>query len=142
MQSQRKSKTQSSNMASTGLFSALGAVFKGLRASLTRSGVNVGGTADYPRIEIHSITESEWLDKGSIKRITAIVECISNKRMTDVLEMNETNLARILGDKLMLSEGWKVSGVVTGQAQEQTETSDTNAIIYRLMQNVTIYVER
>ena len=129
-------------MASTGLFSALGAVFKGLRASLTRSGVNVGGTADYPRIEIHSITESEWLDKGSIKRITAIVECISNKRMTDVLEMNETNHARILGDKLMLSEGWKVSGVVTGQAQELTETSDTNAIIYRLMQNVTIYVER
>lgn len=142
MQSQRKSKTQSSNMASTGLFSAIGAVFKGLRASLTRSGVNVGGTADYPRIEIHSITESEWLDKGSIKRITAVVECISNKRMTDVLEMNETNLARILGDKLMLSEGWKVSGVVTGQAQELTETSDTNAIIYRLMQNVTIYVER
>jgi hypothetical protein len=129
-------------MASTGLFSALGAVFKGLRASLTRSGVNVGGTADYPRIEIHSITESEWLDKGSIKRITAVVECISNKRMTDVLEMNETNLARILGDKLLLSEGWKVSGVVTGQAQELTETSDTNAIIYRLMQNVTIYVER
>ena len=129
-------------MASTGLFSAIGAVFKGLRASLTRSGVNVGGTADYPRIEIHSITESEWLDKGSIKRITAVVECISNKRMTDVLEMNETNLARILGDKLMLSEGWKVSGVVTGQAQELTETSDTNAIIYRLMQNVTIYVER
>ena len=129
-------------MASTGLFSALGAVFKGLRASLTRSGVNVGGTADYPRIEIHSITESEWLDKGSIKRITAIVECISNKRMTDVLEMNETNLARMLSDKLMLSDGWKVSGVVTGQAQELTETSDTNAIIYRLMQNVTIYVER
>ena len=129
-------------MASTGLFSAIGAVFKGLRASLTRSGGNVGGTADYPRIEIHSITESEWRDKGSIKRITAIVECISNKRMTDVLEMNETNLARILGDKLMLSEGWKVSGVVTGQAQELTETSDTNAIIYRLMQNVTIYVER
>lgn len=142
MQSQRKSKTQSSNMASTGLFSAIGAVFKGLRASLTRSGVNVGGTADYPRIEIHSITESEWLDKGSIKRITAIVECISNKRMTDVLEMNEANLARILGDKLMLSEGWKACGVVTGQAQELTETSDTNAIIYRLMQNVTIYVER
>lgn len=142
MRSQRKSKTQSSNMASTGLFSAIGAVFKGLRASLTRSGVNVGGTADYPRIEIHSITESEWLDKGSIKRITAIVECISNKRMTDVLEMNETNLARILGDKLMLSDGWKVCGVVTGQAQELTETSDTNAIIYRLMQNVTIYVER
>lgn len=129
-------------MASTGLFSALGAVFKGLRASLTRSGVNVGGTADYPRIEIHSITESEWLDKGSIKRITAIVECISNKRMTDVLEMNEANLARILSDKLMLSDGWKVSGVVTGQAQEMTEMSDTNAIIYRLMQNITIYVER
>ena len=129
-------------MATTGLFSALGAVFKGLRATLTRSGVNVGGTADYPRVEIHSVTESEWLDKGTIKRITCVVECISNKRMTDVLDMNEENLRRMLSNSLMLSSEWNVFGIVPGQAQELTEVSETNAILYRLMQNVTIYVQR
>lgn len=128
-------------MASTGLFSALSAVFKGLRAILTRSGVNVGGTADYPRVEIHTVTESEWLDKGTTKRITCVVECISNKRMTDVLDMNEENLKRMLSNSLMLADDWHVFGVIPGQAQELTEVSETNAILYRLMQNVTIYVE-
>lgn len=129
-------------MAGNGLFSAIGAVFKGLRASLTRSGVNVGGTADYPRIEIHSITESEWLDKGTVKRVTCIVECISDRRMADVLEMNEENLSRMLGKALMLSDEWTVFGIVPGQAQELTESTDTKAIIYRLLQNMTIYVQR
>lgn len=129
-------------MASKGLFSALGAVFKGLRSSLTRTGVHVGGTADYPRVEIHSITESEWLDKGWLKRVNCIVECISDKRMADVVDMNKENLFRMLEKGMMLDEGWKITGVVTGQAQEMTETSDTNAIIYRLLQNMTIYVER
>lgn len=129
-------------MAGNGLFSALGAVFKGLRASLTRSGVNVGGTADYPRIEIHTITESEWLDKGTIKRVTCIVECISDRRIADVIEMNEENLSRMLGKALMLSDEWAVFGIVPGQAQELTESTDTKAIIYRLLQNMTIYVQR
>lgn len=127
----------------TGLFSALGAVFKALRGALTRSGVNVGGTADYPRIEIHTITESEWLDKTqSLKRITCVVECMSAKRMYDVLEMNEENLKRLLSDSLSLGDGWHIVGIETGQAQELTETTETQPILYRLMQNVTIYVER
>lgn len=129
-------------MAGNGLFSALGAVFKALRGALTRNGVNVGGTAGYPRIEIHTVTESEWLDKGTLKRVTAIVECMSDRRMADVIEMNEENLARMLGKALMLSDEWHIVGMVPGQAQEMTETTDTAAIIYRLLQNVTIYVER
>lgn len=129
-------------MANSGIFSALGAVFKGLRSVLTRTGVNVGGTADYPRVEIHSITESEWLDKGWLKRITCIVECLSDKRIADVVEMNNENLMRMLEKSIALDKGWKIVGVVAGQAQELTETTDTKAIIYRLLQNMTIYVER
>ena len=127
----------------TGLFSAIGAVFKAMRNALNRSGVNVGGTADYPRIEIHSITESEWLDKDkSLKRITCIIECISAKRMADVFDMNEENLRRLLEHSLNLEDDWHIVGIVEGQAQELTETSETQALLYRLMQNVTIFVER
>jgi hypothetical protein len=129
-------------MASKGLYSALGAVFKGLRSALARTGVYVGGTAEYPRVEIHSVTESEWMDKGWLKRITCVVECISDKRMVDVVEMNHENLARMLEQSIALDKGWKICGLVAGQAQELTETTDTKAILYRLLQNMTIYVER
>lgn len=125
-----------------GIIGAIGSVYKALRSALTRTGVNVGGTADYPRVEIHSIVESAWLDKGSVKTITCIVECISDRRMQDVLDMNEENLKRMLGDSLNLGEDWYVFGIVAGQVQELTETTDTKAILYRLLQNVTIYVER
>lgn len=121
--------------------SALGEVYKALRSALSRSGVYVGGSASYPRVEIHSIIESEWLDKGSLKSISCIVECISDKRMTDVLEMNEENLRRMLEESLALGEGWHIVGIIPGQLQEMTEASETNAIIYRMLQNMTIYVE-
>ena len=121
---------------------ALSEIYKALRARLTRQGVPVGGTADYPRVEIHSLVESAWLDKGSVKSVSCIVECISNRKMHDVQEMHEENLKRMLGNALQLGEDWLVFGIVAGQVQEMTEVSETNAIIYRLLQNVTIYVER
>ena len=124
-------------------FSAIGAVFKTLRGALTRSGVNVGGTAGYPRIEIHSIIESEPLDKAMrLKRITCIVECLSTERLSDVLAMNEENLTRMLTKSLSMGDDWKIISIVPGQAQELTEVSETQAIIYRLMQNITIYIQR
>ena len=120
---------------------ALAEVYTALRARLTRKGVFVGGTADYPRVEIHSVTESAWLDKGSVKSVTCIVECISDRRMQDVQEMHEENLKRMLGDALALGGEWYIFGIVAGQVREMTEATDTNAIIYRLLQDVTIYVE-
>jgi hypothetical protein len=125
-----------------GLFSALGNVYKAVRQALTRTGVYVGETADYPRVEIHSITESEWLDKGSLKTVSCIVECISDKRIADVIEMNAENLRRMLESQLNLDKGWKVVGVIPGQLQSLTETTETKEILYRLLQNVTIYVQR
>ena len=125
-----------------GLFSALGNVYKAVRQALTRTGVYVGETADYPRVEIHSITESEWLDKGSLKTVSCIVECISDKRIADVIEMNAENLRRMLESQLNLDKGWKVVGVIPGQLQSLTETTETKEILYRLLQNITIYVQR
>jgi hypothetical protein len=121
---------------------ALAEIYKALRERLTRSGVPVGGTAMYPRIEIHSLVESAALDKDGSRQVTCIVECISNRKMHDVQEMQDENLRRMLGNALQLGENWQVFGIVAGQVQEMTEISDTNAIIYRLLQNVTIYVER
>ena len=125
-----------------GFFSALGNVYKAIRTALTRTGIYVGETADYPRVEIHSITESEWLDKGSLKSVSCIVECISDKRIADVIEMNAENLRRMLESQLNLDKGWKVVGVIPGQLQSLTETTETKEILYRLLQNVTIYVQR
>ena len=125
-----------------GFFSALGNVYKAVRQALTRTGVYVGETAEYPRVEIHSITESEWLDKGSLKTVSCIVECISDKRIADVIEMNAENLRRMLESQLNLDKGWKVVGVIPGQLQSLTETTETKEILYRLLQNVTIYVQR
>lgn len=125
-----------------GLFSALGNVYKAIRTALTRTGIYVGETADYPRVEIHSITESEWLDKGSLKSVSCIVECISDKRIADVIEMNAENLRRMLESQLNLDKGWKVVGVIPGQLQSLTEATETKEILYRLLQNVTIYVQR
>lgn len=130
-------------MANRGIMSALGAVYKGLVARLTRKGVNVGGTASYPRVEVHSVVEGEPMDKGGhIRAITCVVECISEERMSDVMEMNEDNLALVLSGALNIDEPWIIIDIQPGQLQEMTETSETNAILYRLLQNVTVYVER
>ena len=38
-------------------------IYKALVSRLERQGVTVGGTAKYPRVEVHSIREQERLDK-------------------------------------------------------------------------------
>ena len=123
--------------------SALGAVYKGLVARLTRKGVAVGGTAAYPRVEVHSVIENEPMDKsGNIRSISCIVECISDERMADVMQMNEDNLTLLLSNALSLDKPWYIIHLQPGQLQELNEVSETNAVLYRLLQNMTIYVER
>ena len=124
-----------------GFMSALGAVYKGLVARLTRKGVNVGGTASYPRVEVHSVTEQEPLDKGgTVRSISCIVESISEDRMAEVVGLNEGNLEQ-LSMALNLGADWRIIGIQQGQLQQITETSETNKILYRLLQNITVYVQ-
>jgi hypothetical protein len=62
--------------------------------------------------------------------------------MADVFEMNDENLRRMLADSLNLDNGWHIVSIVEGQSQELTESTETQALLYRLMQNLTIYVQR
>lgn len=129
---------------SNGLFSAMGATYKALVAKLTRKGVNVGGTgAYYPRIEVHSVTENPAQDKdGQIKTISCTVECITEDKLASVIQMNSDNLYLLLYESLQIDKPWHIIGIQPGVAQQLTESSDTNAIIYRIIQDLTIYVEK
>lgn len=125
-----------------GIMSALGAVYRGLVGRLTRKGVKVGGTASYPRVEVHSVTEQEPMDKGgNIRSITCIMESMSEDRIADVVDLNEVNLS-LLRSALDLGDQWKIIGIQPGQLQQLTETTETNKILYRLLQNMTVFVER
>ena len=124
-----------------GIMSALGAVYKGIVARLTRKGVKVGGTASYPRVEVHSVIEQEPLDKGgTVRSISCIVESISEDRMAEVVGLNEGNLEQ-LSMALNLGADWRIVGIQQGQLQQITETSETKKILYRLLQNITVYVQ-
>lgn len=128
---------------SNGLFSAMGATYKAIVAKLTRKGVNVGGTGAYPRIEVHSVIENPPLDKdGQIKSISCTVECITEDRLASVIQMNSDNLSLLLSESLQIDKPWHIISIQPGVAQQLTESSDTNAIIYRIIQDLTIYVEK
>lgn len=122
--------------------SAYSPLYKALVAALKRPGVHVGGTAGYPRVEVNSITEQEWLDKeGQVRRLHCIVESISDRSVAECNGMNETNLSVLTGSAGIAPEGWEVIGIVPVQLQDLTETSNTDKIIYRLLQEMDIYMK-
>ena len=122
--------------------SAYGSVYAALKAALTREGIKVGGTANYPRIEIHSIIEGERQDKdGRMRQLTCTVESMSNRSLFEAVNLNDANL-RLLTENVPQISGWTVVGIVPGQLQDLTETADTAKIIYRLLQGFTAWVER
>ena len=122
--------------------SGYGPVYSAVIARLSRPGVKVGGTAGYPRVEVHSIHEGERMDKeGQVRQITLTIESIGNASLAATVKMNEDNLA-LLTSELVLPDGWRCLGVIPGQLQDMTESADSAKIIYRLLQSVTIFVER
>ena len=77
------------------LKSAYKAVVEGFQVLLSRVGVHVGEGAGYPRVEVHTVTESERLDKGDgLRRLSLTVESISDRSMTECEEMLQENLSR------------------------------------------------
>lgn len=124
--------------------SSIFAFFKGLRALIMgeRTGINFGITADYPRVEIHSILEGERQDKdGNLREITCTVECLSTESMTSVLDMNAENLSRAITSALSLEGNWTVIDIIPGQGQVMPEVSDTNKVLYRLLQEVRAFID-
>lgn len=122
--------------------SAYGPVYAAVVARLERPGVRVGKTAGYPRVEVHTITESERLDKeGQLRQLSFTVESIGNASLATTTAMNEENVERLTSE-ITLPEGWRCLGIIPGQLQDLTETADTAKIIYRLLQSFTVWVER
>ena len=122
--------------------SGYGPVYSAIVARLERPGVRVGKTAGYPRVEVHSFTESERLDKeGQLRQLTFTVESIGNASLAETVALNDENLARLTSE-LVLPDGWSCLGVLPGQLQDLTETADSAKIIYRLLQGFTAWVER
>ena len=122
--------------------SAYGPVYAAVVSRLERPGVRIGKTAGYPRIEDPSITEGAPLDKeGKLRQFTFTVESIGNASLAATNAMNEENVQRLTSE-LTLPAEWNCLGVVRGQLQDLTETSDTAKIIYRLLQGFTAFVER
>ena len=122
--------------------SGYGPVYSAIVARLERPGVRVGKTAGYPRVEVHSFTESERLDKeGQLRQLTFTVESIGNASLAETVALNDENLARLTSE-LVLPNGWSCLGVLPGQLQDLTETADSAKIIYRLLQGFTAWVER
>lgn len=117
-------------------------IYNALVSRLSRSGITVGKTAKVPRVEIHSIREGERLDKdGALRQISVIVESISNTSLGNATTMNEDNLKLLTENELELS-GWTCLGIIPVQLQDLTESSDTNKILYRLLQEVSIFLEK
>ena len=124
--------------------SAYKAVVSGLHRLLARTGVFVGEGAGYPRVEVHTVTESERMDKGDdLRRLSLTVESISSVSMGECNALLQENLDRLASGSLDITpDGVAVVGVVPTQLQDLTESSDTSKIIYRLLQQVDIFVER
>ena len=122
--------------------SAYGPFYSAVCARLERNGVRVGKSAFVPRVEVHTITESERLDKeGALRQLSFTVESIGNASLAATVAMNEENVKRLTSE-ISLPEGWRCVGILPDQLQDLTETSDTNKILYRLLQGFTAFVER
>lgn len=123
--------------------SAYDAVYSAVVAKLTRQGVIIGKTAFLPRIEVHTITEGQRMDKaGDVRQMELTVESISNASLAAAVTMNEKNLELLTKGALNLGTSWTCLGVVPVQLQDLTESSDSDKIIYRLLQEFTIYLEK
>ena len=113
-----------------------------LRTALTRQGVFVGGTAGYPRVQLHSFVENTPQDKGDAVRVlSCVVESISTKSAVDSATINETNL-QLLGGFSYSGTDFRAFGLIPTQQQELTETSDPQKILYRVLQSIDIYVQQ
>lgn len=122
--------------------SAYGDIYSALKATLDRPGVRVGGTAGYPRVEIHSIREGERQDKdGALRTVTLTVESISKSSLGEAVAMNDGNL-RLLTETEIEIDGWDCLGVIPTQLQDLSETSDSAKIIYRILQEVSVFLEK
>lgn len=113
-----------------------------LYSALAREGVKVGNTADIPRVELHTFIEGQTQDKGgAVRVITCTMESLSPASPEAAADLNAGNLTALDGFTYQ-GENFRVFGVIPTQLNELTETSDPQAIVYRVLQTIDIYVQQ
>lgn len=123
--------------------SAYASLYKTARKVLKVLGVPVNETSNYPRIELHSFVENGAMDKGdSVRQVTLTVEAMSSKSASEAVSLIEGSLERVVAENLGLAkDGFRVFGVEQVQLQDITENSDSQQIIYRMLQTLTVFIE-
>lgn len=123
-------------MAYQSSYATIGAA---IRTALARTGVNTGGTAAYPRVELHSFIEGEALDKeGKYRILTATMESMSTASPDAAAQLNEDNLT-LLGAYTYTGTGWSIIGIVPKQMSQSNETIEGEAL-YRVLQEIDIHI--
>lgn len=124
--------------------SAYGALYASVVSCLKGAGLKVGGTAGYPRVEVHSITENQRLDKeGAVRSLSLTIESISDNSIAASKEMNSKAMeALTTAEALDAGDEWLVLDVSPDQLQDLPETSDSAKILYRTLQSYDVLVER
>lgn len=111
-----------------------------LRRMLLRDGIRIGGGAGYPRVELHSWSESQPLDKGmSLRQVTCTVESMSTTSKGDAIAMNSENVSRLVGRKFR-TDHFNVIGIVPEGLTDMEETLETQAILYRQIQVIRLFI--
>lgn len=118
-------------------------IYTTLRAALLRNGVYVGGTAAYPRVELHSFQEGQPLEKGqSLRSVTCSVESMSSTSLSEAVTMNEENISRIIALEGNADNNWEIVAIEPTLLQDITETMESQALLYRLIQNFEITIQK
>lgn len=122
----------------TGYRSSQGEMYRQLRSMLERDGVQVGGGAGYPRVELHSFVEQPPQDKdGRLREMTVVMESISASSYGEAVEMNSENLTRVAWREPE-TESFRVIGIAPDTLTEMTEQADTQTVLYRQLQTLRI----
>ena len=115
-------------------------LFKWVVSTLTRQGVNVGGTAAYPRAEVSTLTENGPSDKdNSVRSFALVLESISDRSLGEAYDINATNLA-LLQDADDTLDNYRIVGVVEGTISTMEDMGEASLVLYRVINNLTIYV--
>lgn len=128
-----------------GFTTSIAEVYKAIRRALMRNGVKIGGTASYPRVEIHSVTEEAPADKDyRVRGVTVTIEAVSDEKIADVVNLVEGNIAKLFDAAGLSMTDYDFIGLAEGQVRmfQEQESTDSAKVIYRILQDVTIWIEK
>ena len=125
-----------------------GALYRHLFAALKAEGLPVNSTADYPRVEIVSVTEGEPQDKsGMLRTVTVTIDSISAKSQMEAITLNERTVEAIQGSDtnvLGITDGvdFTVIGAVETSVNMREDYIDTQLQSYRLTLTIRLIISQ